>query len=113
MQGTNGGEAFQFGAARDAQTAADTSQLSGNVSTGAATFSFIQVLAASLTIHSTPHSFSHSCKKIFPCDSPNIALYAPGEAWHDRAECNSLQHCLHFQLEGQAVDLYTHGPATF
>ena len=43
LQGTNGGEAFQFGAARDAQTAADTSQLSGNVSTGAATFSFIQV----------------------------------------------------------------------
>ena len=48
-QGTNGGEAFQFGAARDAQTAADTSQLSGNVSTGAATFSFIQVCATPLT----------------------------------------------------------------
>ncbi|CAL5224264.1 g6922 [Coccomyxa viridis] len=43
-KGTNGGEAFQFGAARDAQTAADTSQLSGNVSTGAATFSFIQAV---------------------------------------------------------------------
>lgn len=43
MQGTAGGEAFQFGAARDSQTAADTSQLSGNVSTGAATFAFIQV----------------------------------------------------------------------
>lgn len=27
------------------QTAADTSQLSGNVSTGAATFSFIQVMS--------------------------------------------------------------------
>lgn len=48
-QGTNGGEAFQFGAARDAQTAADTSQLSGNVSTGAATFSFIQVLVLCIT----------------------------------------------------------------
>lgn len=44
MQGTNGGEAIQFGAARDSQTAADTSALSGNVSTGAATFSFIQAI---------------------------------------------------------------------
>ncbi len=44
MQGTAGGEAFQFGAARDSQTAADTSALSGNVSTGAATFSFIQAI---------------------------------------------------------------------
>lgn len=44
LQGTAGGEAFQFGAARDSQTAADTSQLSGNVSTGAATFAFIQVI---------------------------------------------------------------------
>lgn len=43
LQGTAGGEAFQFGAARDSQTAADTNQLSGNVSTGAATFAFIQV----------------------------------------------------------------------
>ncbi len=54
VQGTNGGEAFQFGAARDAQTAADTSQLSGNVSTGAATFSFIQVhWSPLLTLHHT------------------------------------------------------------
>lgn len=44
MQGTRGGEAIQFGAARDSQTAADTSALSGNVSTGAATFSFIQAI---------------------------------------------------------------------
>ena len=44
MQGTKGGEAIQFGAARDSQTAADTSALSGNVSTGAATFSFIQAI---------------------------------------------------------------------
>lgn len=43
-QGTAGGEAFQFGAARDSQTAADTAQLSGHVSTGAATFSFIQAI---------------------------------------------------------------------
>ncbi|KAL3143777.1 hypothetical protein ABBQ32_003606 [Trebouxia sp. C0010 RCD-2024] len=43
-KGTNGGEAIQFGAARDNQTAADTSALSGNVSTGAATFSFIQAI---------------------------------------------------------------------
>ncbi|DBA75792.1 TPA: hypothetical protein ACH3X1_010200 [Trebouxia sp. C0004] len=43
-KGTAGGEAFQFGAARDSQTAADTSALSGNVSTGAATFSFIQAI---------------------------------------------------------------------
>ena len=32
------------GAATDDQTAADTNKLSGNVSTGAATFSFIQAL---------------------------------------------------------------------
>ena len=44
LQGTQGGEAIQFGAARDSQTAADTSALSGNVSTGAATFSFIQAI---------------------------------------------------------------------
>lgn len=44
LQGTKGGEAIQFGAARDSQTAADTSALSGNVSTGAATFSFIQAI---------------------------------------------------------------------
>ena len=37
--------AFQFSAATDDQTAADTNKLSGNVSTGAATFSFIQVTA--------------------------------------------------------------------
>ena len=42
-QGTRGGEAIQFGAARDKQTAMDTNQLSGHVSTGAATFSFISV----------------------------------------------------------------------
>lgn len=42
-KGTAGGRAFQFGAASDDQTAADTNKLSGNVSTGAATFSFIQV----------------------------------------------------------------------
>jgi hypothetical protein len=41
-QGTAGGEAIQFGASRDRQTAADTAALSGNVSTGAATFAFIQ-----------------------------------------------------------------------
>jgi len=40
-QGTAGGEAIQFGASRDRQTAADTAALSGNVSTGAATFAFI------------------------------------------------------------------------
>lgn len=42
-KGTAGGRAYQFGAATDDQTAADTNKLSGNVSTGAATFSFIQV----------------------------------------------------------------------
>ena len=43
LQGTAGGLAIQFSACTDEQTAADTNQLSGNVSTGAATFSFIQV----------------------------------------------------------------------
>ena len=43
-KGTNGGFACQFGASRDSQTAADTTQLSGGVPTGAATFSFIQAL---------------------------------------------------------------------
>ena len=45
-QGTNGGEVIQFGASRDKQTAADTSQLAG-VSTGAATFAFIQARTCS------------------------------------------------------------------
>ena len=43
-KGTRGGEAIQFGAARDNQTAADTAQLSGHVSTGACTFAFIQAI---------------------------------------------------------------------
>jgi hypothetical protein len=41
-KGTAGGLAIQFSACTDEQTAADTNALSGNVSTGAATFSFIQ-----------------------------------------------------------------------
>ena len=49
-QGTQGGECIQFGAARDSQTAADTSQLSGGVATGAATFSFIQVCILSIRL---------------------------------------------------------------
>ncbi|KAK9803281.1 hypothetical protein WJX72_006942 [[Myrmecia] bisecta] len=43
-KGTMGGEAIQFGASRDSQTAADTAALSGGVATGAATFSFIQAI---------------------------------------------------------------------
>ncbi|KAK9819981.1 hypothetical protein WJX72_004748 [[Myrmecia] bisecta] len=43
-KGTAGGLAIQFGAASDDQTAADTAALSGNVATGAATFSFIQAI---------------------------------------------------------------------
>lgn len=43
-KGTAGGFCVQFGAARDSQTAADTSALSGNVSTGAATYAFIQAI---------------------------------------------------------------------
>lgn len=43
-KGTNGGEVIQFGASRDKQTAADTSQLSGGVSTGAATYAFINAI---------------------------------------------------------------------
>lgn len=43
-KGTAGGFAVQFGAARDSQVAADTAQLSGTVSTGAATFAFIQAI---------------------------------------------------------------------
>ena len=43
-KGTAGGEAIQFGASRDSQTAADTAALSGTVSTGAATFCFIEAV---------------------------------------------------------------------
>ena len=44
LQGTQGGQAIQFGASRDSETAADTAMLSGGgYSTGAATFLFIQV----------------------------------------------------------------------
>lgn len=43
-KGTAGGLAVQFGAARDSQVAADTAQLSGSVSTGAATYAFIQAI---------------------------------------------------------------------
>ncbi|KAK9908707.1 hypothetical protein WJX75_001808 [Coccomyxa subellipsoidea] len=43
-KGTAGGEVLQIGAARDKQTAADTASMSGTVSTGAATFAFIQAI---------------------------------------------------------------------
>lgn len=43
-RGTSGGQAFQFSACSDHQTAADTSALSGSASTGAATFCFIHAI---------------------------------------------------------------------
>lgn len=43
-KGTAGGFAVQLGAALDHQTAADTTAMSGNTSTGAATFSFIKAI---------------------------------------------------------------------
>jgi hypothetical protein len=43
-KGTAGGFAVQFGASKDSQTAADTKALSGNASTGAATYCFIQAI---------------------------------------------------------------------
>ncbi|BDA41997.1 Metacaspase-1A [Coccomyxa sp. Obi] len=43
-KGTAGGEVLQIGASRDKQTAADTASLSGGISTGAATFAFIQAI---------------------------------------------------------------------
>lgn len=43
-KGTGGGFCVQFSAAKDSQTAADTSQLSGGVATGAATFCFIKAV---------------------------------------------------------------------
>ena len=45
-KGTAGGFAVQLGAALDHQTAADTTAMSGNTSTGAATFSFIKAIEA-------------------------------------------------------------------
>lgn len=59
FQGTNGGEALQLGAARDKQTAADTSAMSGGVNTGAATFAFIQ-----------------ACSTIHPCKSKRLSFSA-------------------------------------
>lgn len=45
FKGTSGGLAVQFGACQDSQTAADTAALSKDrVSTGAATFLFIQAI---------------------------------------------------------------------
>eukprot|EP00198_Chlamydomonas_reinhardtii_P007619 XP_001696956.1 type I metacaspase [Chlamydomonas reinhardtii] len=41
---TRGGTAFQFGACKDSQVAADTNKLSGKAYTGAATFSFIEAI---------------------------------------------------------------------
>ncbi|KAG2499084.1 hypothetical protein HYH03_003267 [Edaphochlamys debaryana] len=41
---TMGGTAFQFGACKDSQVAADTNALSGKAYTGAATFSFIEAI---------------------------------------------------------------------
>lgn len=53
-QGTHGGWAVQFAAAKDDQTAADTAQLSGDVSTGAATYAFIQVGITSAWLPAEP-----------------------------------------------------------
>lgn len=44
IKGTSGGTAFQFGACKDSQTAADTNGLSGSAYTGAATYSFIEAV---------------------------------------------------------------------
>ena len=43
-KGTAGGLAVQFGSSRDSQTSADTAALSGTVSTGAATWAFINAI---------------------------------------------------------------------
>lgn len=50
---------LQISAARDKQTAADTARLSGHVSTGAATFAFIQVSSLD-----TPYSFAGAAVQI-------------------------------------------------
>lgn len=44
IKGTSGGTAFQFGACKDSQVAADTNSMSGSAYTGAATFSFIDAV---------------------------------------------------------------------
>eukprot|EP00878_Enallax_costatus_P028864 GHUV01031216.1.p1 GENE.GHUV01031216.1~~GHUV01031216.1.p1 ORF type:complete len:146 (+),score=39.72 GHUV01031216.1:1438-1875(+) len=44
IKGTSGGTAFQIGACKDSQTAADTNGLSGSAYTGAATYSFIEAV---------------------------------------------------------------------
>lgn len=44
IKGTSGGTAFQFGACKDSQVAADTNAMSGSAYTGAATFSFIDAV---------------------------------------------------------------------
>jgi metacaspase-1 len=43
-KGTSGGLAVQFGSSRDQQVSADTAALSGTVSTGAATWAFINAI---------------------------------------------------------------------
>lgn len=44
IKGTSGGIAFQLGACKDSQVAADTNAMSGSAYTGAATFSFIDAV---------------------------------------------------------------------
>jgi hypothetical protein len=44
IKGTSGGTAFQLGACKDSQVAADTNAMSGSAYTGAATFSFIDAV---------------------------------------------------------------------
>ncbi|WIA30183.1 hypothetical protein OEZ86_000275 [Tetradesmus obliquus] len=44
VKGTSGGTAFQFGACKDSQVAADTNSMSGSAYTGAATYSFIDAV---------------------------------------------------------------------
>eukprot|EP00879_Flechtneria_rotunda_P001214 GHRR01001361.1.p1 GENE.GHRR01001361.1~~GHRR01001361.1.p1 ORF type:complete len:431 (+),score=130.21 GHRR01001361.1:238-1530(+) len=44
IKGTSGGTAFQLGACKDSQVAADTNSMSGSAYTGAATFSFIDAV---------------------------------------------------------------------
>lgn len=75
LQGTHGGLAIQFSACTDEQTAADTNQLSGNVSTGAATFSFIQVCLLKRIMSLEPGPCSSIC--ICPSWQPACAAWLP------------------------------------
>jgi hypothetical protein len=95
VKGTAGGTAYQIGACKDSQTAADTNAMSGSAYTGAATFSFIDAIET----HGTNQTYARWVREVggekggwkflflkssqlpVSCPSCVLACLLPGVPW--------------------------------